>query len=555
MRRFAKALLVVIGLGGLPLAAPDAPANEAGAQRPRDGAGYPLDHLDRLALRESLRQREFDELERVLAELQRAFEQDFREERRVAHAFGAFADLGPEGERALDAWVKQSPESWVVQLALGRHRASQAWRARGGATRSKTSNQQFQTMRAFFDAADRALDAALAANPKLAHAWELRLDIARATGRKALRESALREALAIHPLLARARERYLIGSTRRWGGSYAELERLGAGFTALAADNPGLAALAGWADYDRGRDQPKCVGAIPFYDAALRRGEHPNYLKRRAFCHNAMGDPARAIADLNRALVLQPQDADLLTRRARALARAGAMERALADVKTAQSLDPHDARLGELAQAYRAKHEFEAFQAEPTVPEAVAWGSVWLLRYLATSVGVLGLLALWLALRARAAARGDRAAAEALALDPGQGLGSRVWRLYATLIILLHAAVYGFAWRTAGEVEHVDAAITFVALLGLAAYVLRVRLLSARFWQLWAVVFPSWNVFYHFVIGHARLEEWPLWGFTHLILLPTYAALCLYGWRSTAIWGDPEAVPLVHRGAEAAGPG
>ena len=70
---------------------------------------------------------------------------------------------------------------------------------------------------------------------------------------------------------------------------------------------------------------------------------------------------------------------------------------------------------------------------------------------------------------------------------------------------------------------------------------------GARFWMVWAWAFPLWNLIFCSVIEKASLEMWPVWGFNQLILLPTYGALFLYGYRSRALWGDSEAVPLLWR--------
>jgi hypothetical protein len=65
--------------------------------------------------------------------------------------------------------------------------------------------------------------------------------------------------------------------------------------------------------------------------------------------------------------------------------------------------------------------------------------------------------------------------------------------------------------------------------------------------MVWAWDFPLWNLIYCSVIEKASLEMWPVWGFNQLILLPTYGALFLYGYRSRELWGDSEAVPLLWR--------
>jgi tetratricopeptide (TPR) repeat protein len=546
MGRLAHALLIALCLSGQPGSAAranDTSADPPAAERPRDAFGYPLDFLDRLELRERLRRGDYAGLEAALGALQAAFERDFHEEVRVEHAFWAFRDLDAAGAGAVVAWAEQAPDSWVAHLALAHHRISEGWRARGAAYASQTSAKQLQALRAFFESADHQIELALLRNPRLAHAWELRLEIARVRADAALRERALAEALAIHPLLYLPRSRYMI--ERRWGGSYAEQERLAAQAQIHAAANPKLALLLGAAEFDRGRDEAGCAEALVHYDAALRHGERANVLGRRGRCQLAMGNAARAIADFDRSLTLYPQDAWTLVERSRAFATLGVWERALADVKLARKLDPHDEELPQRLAAYRAKREFQAFADDPSAPEALGWGAAILLRSLTAGLGIVGLIAVWLVLRARAAARRDHAAAEALALDPARAFGRRVWSWYAWVIVLIHMVQYGFGWSSMDETDRIDAAITAFGLTGLLGYAHGVRLVSARLWRIAAVAFPGWNLIFWFVLGDAGLEQWPIWGFSMALLLPSYAALFLYGWRSQALWGDPERVPLV----------
>ena len=298
-----------------------------------DAFGYPLDLPDKLALRALLTGRHFDELEESLAELQRDFEADYRHELRVAQGFDAFRGLDATGADAVEAWAQQRSDSWIAQLGLGRHYVSEAWRHRGSSSASRTSDKQFAAMRSLCESADRALGRALELRPKLAVAWELKLGCARATSDAALREQALREALAIQPLLFRVREIHMLNATRRWGGSYAELERLAGEAQAFADTNPRLVLLLGLSDWDRGRDAKSC--AIEPFDAALGHGPYWRALMERGWCHYQKKQLAPALRDLERALELHPQDANLVHRRGHVFGKLGDWERAIADLELA----------------------------------------------------------------------------------------------------------------------------------------------------------------------------------------------------------------------------
>lgn len=176
----------------------------------------------------------------------------------------------------------------MALLALARHYVSEGWRSRGSAFARDTSQKQIAAMRALFEHADKLLGEALESNPKLSRAWELRLSVARGTGDDALRERAPRSALAIHPLLFRAREHHMLGATRRWARSYEQLDRLAREAQRYADQNPRLVLLLGFSAWVRGRDMEVCGPAIGAYDEALAHGEHWRFLYKRGWCRRKM---------------------------------------------------------------------------------------------------------------------------------------------------------------------------------------------------------------------------------------------------------------------------
>jgi tetratricopeptide (TPR) repeat protein len=253
-----------------------------------------------------------------------------------------------------------------------------------------------------------------------------------------------------------------------------------------------------------------------------------------------------ALDDLNRALALRPHYPQSLSRRAAVYATMGMFDPAIADWELALALDPLDAHYAkqlERANRYRLRKDLVE---NPTADKWIGAGVSFLL--VNSILGAVGLLAYWFYRKARVRAGALPDPSDTLEIDPVQPLGFRIWRLYLWLISLLHLGLYATRWSSMTQIDRfVDVPITGIALLGALGYVQRWRLMHVRLWQLWAFVFPVWNVTLHFVFQHAELYMWPTWGFTHLICAPVYAALLIYGFYSKTIWGELDSIPLVYR--------
>jgi len=534
MHRLAAILLLLFALAPGGASAADAPELQV------DAWGYPISWPDRLEIRDQLRRGEYDALEASLSGLQQAFESDFRHELRVAHAFGAFWHLDAAGAEAVATWAEQRPHSWVARLALAHHYISEGWNARGTDYAIRTSQKQFATMRSFFQRSDKLLGEALENNPKLAVAWELRLNMARHTSDDAMREHALRSALEIHPLLFLARKVHMAGAKRRWGGSYEELDRLAQEAQRYADQNPRLVLLLGVSAWDRGSDlfdQKKYARAIEVLNEGLEHGEHWSLLFARSWCWQKTGQSSLALEDLERALALKPQNDDVLRQRSHVHAMLGDWDRSNEDLALARRLDPHDG----FSRRYLVLRRINELTADPAVQQAV--GGVIVLLVVTSGVTGLVFLTRWVGRRVRSGA----ARAEAAASDSRRAEMHRVWLFYTFLIVLIHVGHYASSWSTLGGTELVCLVTTAIAFLGLVGYVQSWRIFNKHFWIAWACVFPVWNYIVLFVIEKVTLETWPNWGLVQAILLPTYGALFLYGYGSREIWGDPEAAPLVDR--------
>jgi hypothetical protein len=121
------------------------------------------------------------------------------------------------------------------------------------------------------------------------------------------------------------------------------------------------------------------------------------------------------------------------------------------------------------------------------------------------------------------------------------------WRSYAFLISAVIVA--GYAYLMATEFHALlclDIAVTAVGIVGLFAYAYRRPLLKRRFWALWALVLPSWDLLFNFVLyRQAQHGVGTLGKALSLIpFVPEYVALWLYGFKSASLWaGAPPGPP------------
>ena len=127
------------------------------------------------------------------------------------------------------------------------------------------------------------------------------------------------------------------------GGSFERMRAFALVSQHYARDNPRLPALLGHVEKELGRtlaSDDRDAEAIEAYTAALSHGPDGIFYSRRAYAYEALGDHQRALADIEAALTLLPQDPELLADRARSLHELGRPAEALAAIALASRIDP-----------------------------------------------------------------------------------------------------------------------------------------------------------------------------------------------------------------------
>lgn len=185
----------------------------------------------------------------------------------------------------------------------------------------------------------------------------------------------------------------------------------------------------------------------------------------------------------------------------------------------------------------------QALEREAPIEYAIYRTSYYMMKHAATFAGAAVLLWFGWRLARRRSVSAQAAAPVALAgrstLD---GISRLLLQSYAGLITLYHAWLYSWGWvrGTRSEAEdYLDLALTAVALAGILGFAYRRRLVGADLWKAIAVVFPAWNFVYQFHLEGGSLALVGSWLPIHVMLLPGYVSLFLYGYRSEALWEKP----------------
>jgi len=324
--------------------------------------GYPVAYVDGAAFRSLLFASRFDDLNRYFVQLQDAFEADNKREYWTQDAASAFGSSDAKLAPRLDGWVAASPDAFAPYLARGAYWNAVGWKHRGSASSKDTPAQDKAAMRVAHERALEDLDKALALRPALVSARVLRLRVL--LGLNATREQLRTEvdaATKTCPGCFRARVTYLLGTTPRWGGSYADMHAYAA--TCDPAKNARCRLLDGFVDYDLADlawIDHRLADAEADIDRAIALGDCTAFFVERSHIRRARKDSYEgALADADRALGLW-HNTEALVARADALSALKRWEPAGHALLEAIRVDPTDARA-----AYIASYEIRGllFQA------------------------------------------------------------------------------------------------------------------------------------------------------------------------------------------------
>jgi len=286
----------------------------------------------------------YQDLDRRLQALQKAYIADRKTENDIHKALYAFNRSDPRVGRALNEWVAQQPNSAMPHLARGVYRSRMGWASRGSNWASKTSDSQFEGMAAWFNAAKEDLNQAAAIDPSLVEAYCYLIEIDMNEGGRRIR-TLFNQALKVNPLSFIAREYFLHSQLPRWGGSYEEMQKTIENTRPYYKDAPQLKVLEGRVAADLGElaaYRKDYKEAIKYYDDALANGDFWFYNQRKGDALWEIDDYQGAIDQFSRVISYKPGYKRAWWMRSQAYKMLDLYPKALADISYAVNMEPQD---------------------------------------------------------------------------------------------------------------------------------------------------------------------------------------------------------------------
>ncbi len=308
-----------------------------------DQFGMPMIDVDVVRIRSLLRSGKYAELDSVLDSFQKLFEKDFHFEDAASQAFRAFAIPDSTLSRFLRAWVRTEPNRYQPYLARGAYEEAMGWESRGRDWAKNTPDENFEKMSDYFADSKSDIFQALTIESHLMVAYELLMDISRAESDKQVSELLITAGLKLCPYVYRLRERYMMGLTPRWGGSYRTMELFARESEKFAHYNPKLKILYALILSDQANLSyldSNSEASIQLYTKALSIGESPIFYHQRGNDFLDLNKYQEALSDFEKADALSPRNPDILFSKAWALAHLGDLSYSSQLLDSTVLLDP-----------------------------------------------------------------------------------------------------------------------------------------------------------------------------------------------------------------------
>jgi tetratricopeptide (TPR) repeat protein len=300
---------------------------------------------DRQNIRDIFEKRQFNFLEKTAADIQLAFEQDPSYEYEASDFYGIFCSTLPEYETLLNEWVAHSPAHFAPYLARAEYYHCKGWESRGQRYATDTSEQQFSGMHSYFRKALQDIDAALVINPRLLSAYTLRISIYNADGGNNQKDAAFDKARQYFPSSFLLYNTMVWAKLPRWGGSYAEMDRLAMLAYKQIRINPELYMLFGRIYADQAwefRQKKQYDKALALYAKAIKYGDYYEFYEERAKMYLEMKDYDQALEDVNQSISLRPVKPRPYCLRASIYLQKGDPDAAIRELRAMEYMFPGD---------------------------------------------------------------------------------------------------------------------------------------------------------------------------------------------------------------------
>jgi tetratricopeptide (TPR) repeat protein len=254
--------------------------------------------------------------------------------------FLAYKDFRTEeGQRVAAEWFAKVPGSAFARAARGDAILGMAWKARGHAFASQTSDAQLDSMTSQLKIAVPLLESALRDEPKLSPACVDLIDIGNLVDATPLRDSAMQHCSAIDPLSWHVNSMYLTEADPRWGGSFDKIDQAVEQIRLRVKESPMLASLLAKGIGRRAflplNDDSNLLPIAGEIDRAALAAPDPYYIAKAGLAAEQGGNLAKAGDDFSQALRFAPDDPNILTDRAELSIKTNDRLRALNDAQRA----------------------------------------------------------------------------------------------------------------------------------------------------------------------------------------------------------------------------
>lgn len=178
--------------------------------------------------------------------LQAMFETHLQKHYGDAHSELIHASLGQfaadeESDALSQLWLAKAPDSAYAHSARGHHLLAMAWKARGTKFAAETPAENLLRMESLTREAIQSHRRALEIEPRLMPSVVQLVNAAMLTSDDALLRWAVKEGNKLDKLCSDFLTAQLLNAKPRWGGSYAEMEKLISAFAPHIAERPQLA--------------------------------------------------------------------------------------------------------------------------------------------------------------------------------------------------------------------------------------------------------------------------------------------------------------------------
>jgi len=268
--------------------------------------GYPKGYL----VARMLANKDYPALEKYFRNLEGKYKDNVLFETKLLRSYEIFDSSLSQLLPQLNEWV-ETRGTYIAYCARGFYYEQAGYQARGGEYIQNTPKSKILEMEKYHVQAVKDFKKSIEINPDNIFAYDGLISVAMAEDDDSAKDNAYSEAIKHDKRTYYARFMYLRSLTPRWGGSYAQMQKVIDQSLPYAKLNPRIWSLRGMVDYDKAYDfylNDKYKLAITYMGQALKYGDRTDWLNRRAECYGRTGQFQLELKDREKILFYKPFD-------------------------------------------------------------------------------------------------------------------------------------------------------------------------------------------------------------------------------------------------------